>query len=356
MPRLRFMIHAAAVLIVSLACASLAQADAQRVYLAFNGTDSGACARTAPCKTFPYAFTQVLPKGEVVVLNTLSHPPITINKSVTIVAAPGAYVVISSKVAGGTAVSITVGFSAVVVLRGLTVTGQGVGANGIRFNGTGTLHVEDCVVSGFTEHGIFQSDQGAMFIKDTNVRDGQGYGIRINDNDSSGNIRASIDHCRIENISPDVGAGVAVGNNARVLISNTVSLVNDGVGFVVAGSGRMTVSDSTAEGNTHGFVASDGGLMTVTRSTAGSNSDVGFFATISGAMNIDSSVTTANGHGIIAGSSGSVVRVARTMVVNNQIHGLFKTSGGTLISRGNNTVMGNTTETQGTITYVTGPQ
>ena len=59
-----------------------------------------------------------------------------------------------------------------MVLRGLTLTGLG-GQNGINVTSVGNLHVEGCVISGFTGYGIYVSltaDGSHIFVKDTITR------------------------------------------------------------------------------------------------------------------------------------------------------------------------------------------
>lgn len=326
-----------------------ARAASPRVYLASSGANSGACTRAAPCLTFAYALAQVSPKGEIVVLDTSSYAPFTVTKSVSIVAAPGAHVVVSA--VSGTAVTVTIAVADAVVLRGLTVMGQGAGNTGVRFNGQGALHIEECVVSGFTAHGIFQSGSGRMYVKDTQVRDGGGYGIRMYVN--SGRITGSIDHCRVENIGND-GTGIGVGNNAEVSVSNTVVAGNGSSGFVVGGSGMMTVSDSTAEGNDdHGFYATSGGRMALTHCRAASNFGNGAFVD-AGMMTIDNSVFSGSHNGgIVAGGASAFIVVANSTVFNN-INGVSASSG-KIISRGNNTVIGNANTDIYNVTYSTDP-
>jgi hypothetical protein len=271
---------------------------------------------------------------------------------------PGAYVVISSTAAGSTALKVTIPAADFVILRGLTITGHGTAANGIWFTGAGTLQIENCAVSGFAQHGIFQSASGKMHVKDTEVRDGRQYGIRMYVN--SGSITGSIDHCRVQNIGLAVygtGHGVLIGNNASVTVSNTVSAGNH-YGFSVGGSGRMVVSDSTAEGNGDmGFYVWEGGHMAATHCRAAANTNNGFYAVTAGVMTIDGSVSANNGsHGVWMSGSGTVARVANTTAVDNDGYG-FVNGGATFISRGNNTVYGNKAgQTLGTITYDTAAQ
>src|SRR5205085_4552356 len=77
-------------------------------------------------------------------------------------------------VTSGDGITVTIGTSDTVVLRGLTINGAG-GTNGINFTAGGNLHVESCVVSGFSSNaGIFvPSGAGAgaqLFVKDTVCR------------------------------------------------------------------------------------------------------------------------------------------------------------------------------------------
>jgi hypothetical protein len=72
-------------------------------------------------------------------------------------------------------------------------------------------------------------------------------------------------------------------------------------------------------------------------------------------ISIDQSVVAGNANGVFVGN-GATVRVSNSTIVNNSGNGLINSAGspGTLLSRGNNTVSGNGTNTSGTITALGG--
>src|SRR5215471_13572561 len=154
-----------------------AAAQAQRTFVSGLGVDGPACSRIAPCRTFPGAIAQTNPGGEVVVLDSAGYAAFTITQAVTIVAPPGVYAGVS--VFSGNGVAINAGASDIVILRGLTINNQGSSGSGIVFNTGGLLHIESCVVNGFSGNdGIWflANSSGILEVKDSIVR-GNGVGI-----------------------------------------------------------------------------------------------------------------------------------------------------------------------------------
>ena len=239
----------------------------------------------------------------MIILNSAGYgPTVTINKSITITAPSG----VAATIATPSGTSITVS-SGNVVLRGLTLVGQGTGQIGIEFSGEGSLSVENCTINGFTNAGI--SAAGAnLFVKDTTVRNGGFDGISV----SAG--FATIVNCRIEFNGPGTanGFGVFASNNARVAVSDTVASGNG------TGMGAESVAGFGAQLNAENCVASNNFLD-------------GFRVT---------------------GSATTIVRVSNSAATNNA-NG-FRQTGGVLESRGNNTVRGNTMNIVGAITIIAG--
>jgi hypothetical protein len=87
------------------------------------GTDSGACTRAAPCRTFALALTQTAAGGEIDVLDPAGYGAVTINKSISIVNDGVGVAAIGAS--SGNAITITAGASDSVHLRGLTIEGKG---------------------------------------------------------------------------------------------------------------------------------------------------------------------------------------------------------------------------------------
>ena len=288
---------------------SPALALANRVFVsARSGNNANSCDNiNTPCQTFAGAVTQLNPGGELIVLDSGGYGAVTITQSLTIEAPPG--VVAFVHPASGHAITVNAGASDTVVLRGLVLNGGS--GNGIQVNTVGTLFVESCVISGFSGadathgSGIIFVSAGNLFVKDTIVR-ANGYGA-IGIAPASGTAKASIDRCRLE--------------------ANTFGLYV--LPFVVA-----TVRDSVASGHAGPGFGAD---------------QVPGAGTGGGELNIENCLSANNLIGIVS-YPFALVRVSNTTVTDNTT-GLFTESPGSLLSRGNNTVEGNTTNGSFTGTY-----
>jgi len=88
---------------------------------------------------------------------------------------------------------------------------------------------------------------------------------------------------------------------------------------------------------------STGGLATVKHSSA-SGGSMGFAAANdpSAVLNLEDSLSTNNDYGIVAGQ-GATVRCSRVAVLSNRVVGVFNDGMSTLVSFGNNMVVGNST-------------
>ena len=285
-------------LFVTLVCAAQAQAQALRTFVAVAGSDANDCTFATPCRTFAGAVPNTAPGGEITALDSGAYGVVTIDKALTLQAAPGAHVALGDGTSTS-AVTINAGPSDVIVLRYLHISRTGSIQRGIEFNSggpSGALFIESCVVTGFPAAGIrFVADDGCdsngcpeLFIKNTIARN-NGKGIHI-----SGGV-ASLDHCRFE----DNATGVHVSTQSRVTIS----------GSVVAG-----------------------------------NSSYGFFSEVLADTALENCAVIRNGTGIKASSGGFFVGrfyVSNTLITGNTT-GLLP-SGGRIISFGNNRLAANST-------------
>jgi hypothetical protein len=232
--------------------------------------------------------------GEVIVLDSAGYGPVSITKSVSIIAPPGIYAGISVFSENG--IDISAGVNDVVILRGLSVNGLG-GSVGINFNSGKALYVENCVVGGFTYCGISFHNAGQLFVKETDVRENGSTGIQIYT--SSGSATGVLDRVHLKNSFQ----GLGIGPNTSV-----------------------TIRDSTVAGNSYAGIS-------VSPSLPGN-----------GEASVDNCTMKGNGIGIIANAaaSGALIRVSNSTVTKNGT-GWSAVSGGIILSRGNNTVEGNTT-------------
>jgi len=63
-----------------------AAATAQRTFVASTGNDAAPCSLAQPCRGFARAITQTNAGGEVIVLDSAGYGPVTITKSVSLIA------------------------------------------------------------------------------------------------------------------------------------------------------------------------------------------------------------------------------------------------------------------------------
>jgi hypothetical protein len=284
--------------LITLFFLSTASAQAQRTFVSGLGSDSNPCSRTSPCRTFVQAISQTNAGGEVIVLDSAGYGPFTVSSSVSIIAPPGVYAGIS--VFSGDGIDINASGTDVVILRGLTINSQG-GSSGITFTAGKALHVENCEVNGFQSGGIVSSSTGSLFVTDSILR-GNADGIAVNGSNNSG---VSIDRVRLEG--------------------------NSGFG-VLLGTGKVSLTNSFISGSNTNLQASSNGTaaeLNVENCVVANSTGVGIFVRA-------------------LGGGSATVRLSNSTVTDNQI-GLWEQSPGLLLSRGNNTVEGNGTNTMGTI-------
>jgi hypothetical protein len=167
---------------ISLAFATLAQAQATRTWVSGVGDDANPCSRTAPCKTFAGAISKTAAGGEISVLDPGGFGAITITKSITI---DGTGMLGSILAAGTNGINInmtgTADAAKSVRLRGLTINGAGSGINGITVMAANNVSIEDIVIDGFTKNGIRveTTSSAQVFVKNSSIRNNAGAGISV---------------------------------------------------------------------------------------------------------------------------------------------------------------------------------
>jgi hypothetical protein len=273
-----------------------AYAVSNRIFMSTNGNNASDCANPlTPCLTFAGALAQVNPGGEVIAEATGGYGPLNITQAVTISGPPG--VVIYS------GLQVTVNASgATVVLRGLTIDGAGVSANGIEVQAVGTLSVENCVINAFGNFGIHMGVAGKLNIKNTDVK-GCNIGVQIDN--SSGTVSASIDHCHLDSNLAGFRAKTTAPGDSTTTATYSTANNNSGDGWI-AGAGPSTGRD---------------------------------------VLNIEFCTGSQNGVDGLAGNSSnasSVARFSNCVLANNGGSGVDRLNSGTFESRGNNTITGNT--------------
>jgi len=215
-------------------------AVAQRTFVASNGNDNNACSLVAPCRSFAGAIAKTNAGGEVIVLDSAGYGPVTIAQSVSIIAPAGVYAGVS--VFSGNGVTITTP-GITVTLRGLSINGQG-GDNGIFYvpgaASPSMLHVESCTIAGLSASGIYAAF-GEIAISDTVVRDNAGTGIFL-----AFHATATLERVRSEHNGSTVAyAGIYVTGGAEAMVSDSVVTSSLSQAIQVQNAGKLTVARST---------------------------------------------------------------------------------------------------------------
>jgi hypothetical protein len=256
-----------ALVAISALATSLAQAQATRTWVSGVGDDANPCSRTAPCKTFPGAFSKTAPGGEIDVLDPGGFGAITITKSITI---DGGGFVAGVLVSGTNGIVVAAGPHDVVNLRNLDIDGLGTGLSGILVNSGGTVHIEHCLIYNFVNNGIDIQDSngGQIFVTDTTSRGnlsttGPGFGAGLNIAGPAYSSYVSVSNSHFDHNTNGVYAGAL----NRTTVTNSTASGNTGSGFIVNGgthTATLNVINSSANENLGPALVSGGGTGNTT--------------------------------------------------------------------------------------------
>jgi hypothetical protein len=125
----------------------------KRNFVSAVGNDSNVstlCQPSAPCRTFPAAYSVTIANGEIDVLDPAGYGTLTISHGLTIQGHGWAAVTAQS----GNAITISAGATDKINLRGLSLDGAGSGINGITLTSGGSLSIQDCLIRNFGLNGI----------------------------------------------------------------------------------------------------------------------------------------------------------------------------------------------------------
>ena len=242
---------------LALAAANAARAQATRTWVSGTGDDAGPCSRDAPCKTFAGAISRTTRDGEISVMDAGGFGAVTITKSLTINGAGPLASVLSAASNNITPSGVTVNITdaadtrKAVRLRGLNINGASTGAHGLQIVAATGVHVEDCVIDGFTGNGIEVTASGvALHVRGTTIRQ-VSTAIRLGSTD----ITASIDSCELEDNRAN---GLEVAQGSRATISRSVISRNAGDALFAARTSVAGVPNALINA-AHNVIAHNGG-------------------------------------------------------------------------------------------------
>lgn len=330
-------------LALSLFAPTEAGAAGQRTFVASNGSDTNPCTLLLPCRTIDVAIAHTNPNGEVVVLDSAGYGGSLITKSVSIIAPPGVYAGMSP-FPGQDGLIIAAGPTDKVVLRGLSVNGQG-GNRGIVVTSGGEVHIEQCTVSNLATNGIEINGGSHVHIRSSIVRGNGGNGLSV----AAGSPKVNVVDSQF---ARNEGKGILVG--AGSLNAERVAITANGAGVVLqpvtAATLALTISDSSITDNVgSGAVAitTVGGSvarMGIARTTSARNGGEGYHAFIFGAgavlVSLTDSMAIENvGNGLNVDGTNATAIVTRSTLAGNTGFDLVQNLG-VLRTSGNNTLSG----------------
>jgi hypothetical protein len=215
MNNLRLTLRASAVFAFTLLFLSGVQAQAIRTWVSGVGDDLNPCSFQAPCRTFAGAISKTNTGGEITVKDAGAFGTVIIRKSISI---DGTGVPASILANQATGITIDIPretgqiriIPRIVRIRGLSINGAGSGINGINVIAASKVSVEDCVIDGFTKHGI-NIQLGNLYVLNTTIRNNAGAGINV-----TGPAKAGI--CDSSVIFNDMGLVGAVAKHCCVVL------------------------------------------------------------------------------------------------------------------------------------------
>jgi hypothetical protein len=240
------------------AMTSAAQAQATRTWVSGLGDDANPCSRTAPCKTFPGAYSKTAIGGEIDVIDPGGFGTVTISKSLTIDGGGGVMASILGSSTNG--VVINGGVNDDIILRNLTLEGISdstfPGITAIAFNSGRSLSIEHCVIENWSQYGVFMNTTTStrMNIADSEFNHLGLVGIYSSSSGSNNAVNVT------KTSVVGAGTGVQAHNNASIQFSYGMIANNTGDGVFTDGTSNsnVTVENSTVTANANGVHATNG--------------------------------------------------------------------------------------------------
>jgi hypothetical protein len=257
------------------------RAQATRTWVSGVGDDANPCLRTSPCKTFAGAISKTAAAGEINCVDPGGFGAVTITKALTI----NCEGVIAGVSAGGTNAITVNAPGAVVVLKGLDISGVGTGLAGINIVAAAAVQIHNCIIHDFNAGG------------------GNGLGIRAVPTAAT---KFDVTNTIVSNNgSASTGGGIVFRPTGAGTISGVISQVqilnNNGNGLLVDGS--------TSTGRQMQAVLRDSVVAGVSVVTTGNNTP--------SQIVIDRTTVVGNTTGVSSTGGGADVTIGLSMVSGN---------------------------------------
>lgn len=281
-----------------MALAAPAHALNKRTWVSGTGVDQAGCGPIAtPCRSLQFAHDQTSHGGEIDVKDSAGYGALTITKAISIINDGNVAGVLAT--GNGNGITINAGSGDDIVLRGLTIEGNGNGTNGIASNTNGTLLIENCTIADFGNHGVsfYPAGSAELQVSGTSIRNVYVAAVYVAPSGQSAvTVRTAFD--RVTTFNNGNGFfidGRSLGSSARMRasISNSSTAYNIDRGSGVLGQGVV--------------VASDNGGATVTAAVSNTtiaNSAIGVIRTTNAQSQMYVGRSTLTGNASAIGASG----------------------------------------------------
>jgi hypothetical protein len=156
--------------------------------------------------------TAVAAGGEVIVLDSAGYGPVTLTKSVSLIAPAGVYAGVTVTMNDGIDVNAPGG---VVNLVGLNITNVSSGIAGVSMINAAQLHIERLVVTGFLDEAALKfhpGSDGRFTVRDSELR------FNFTAIDVSFVAEGSVDHVRMD----DDDYGVIIQDTGKITVRDSV--------------------------------------------------------------------------------------------------------------------------------------
>ncbi|MEP7060758.1 MAG: hypothetical protein ABI881_00025 [Betaproteobacteria bacterium] len=345
----RMLRHAIRVASVTALCgASIANAGLFRTYLAFDGNDGNPCTVQLPCRLLPAALTAVNDGGEIWMLDSANFntAPVNINKSVKILAIPGAI----GSVVGNGGDAIVINTPGDVTLRNLQVLNFSGGVNGVTIHNAGAVHIEKTSIDGFRDDSsscirLDSANTVRLYVDDSFLRQCRN-GIFATGTSTANRSSVIVDNTRIErgfNSASPTSIGVWMTGAVDVTLRNSViSREDQGVRFENPASGttshlnldRSQITRSTTALVYVNGVANGAGSISIKNSLVSGGSDLLNISNTAVGGNAvviveDSEISNTSGNGATIANSAAD---ANTRIQLELVRSQVKNSGGVAVS------------------------
>lgn len=250
------------ILVAVFLCTVTVSASAQlllRTFVSSTGDDLNDCSILAPCRTFNGALAKTADRGEILALDTAGYGggggvALTISKSVTI-DGNGTRATVSANVGSEAVIVTNPGIHQIVVtLRNISVSGRGLGTNGIRFNSGKRLALENVEILGFTGRGIYIETNGEALLTLNNVQveDSGGIGIEVSPV-GAGSVVVNAKNIRV--LESATSSGMYLNGNVRAVVADSeFSSCKLGAGVTTGGTANVSLDHVRAVGNRYGVL------------------------------------------------------------------------------------------------------